>query len=66
MKDRLHRGIIEIVKQRTRYELRLGRRVVWKGRDLVRALPRMEKRFGAGRLAIHVIFREGLLIAIHL
>ncbi|GEM_PF-6956944 len=49
---------------RTAYELRIGRRVVWRGRDLVPALKRLERRHGRGSLDIHVIFHEGLLIAV--
>ena len=49
---------------RTAYELHLGRRVVWRGRDLVRALKRLERQHGRGALDIHVVFHEGLLIAV--
>lgn len=51
---------------RTEYELRLGRNVVWRGRDLLEALRRLERRHGRGKLAIRVVFNENLLIAVRL
>lgn len=55
-------------KHRTSFELRKGKRLLWRGlgRDMVRALRRLERTHGTGVIRIQVVFREGVLIAVFL